>query len=104
MTRAASISFIETAAALVYAEEHFLVKTPMRWQLIAEYVLKCIPVLSGKPESHEVGPAKAPIVPLMALGNASSSINFQCTLEMYRSVYAIISSLYRELLCYAQPS
>ena len=70
--------------------------------IIAEYVLKCIPVLSGKCESHEVGPATAPIAPLMVLGNASSSIRFQCTLEMCRSVFAIISSSYPELLCYAQ--
>ena len=77
MMRAVSISFIETAA-LVYAEKHFPIKTPMRWQLIAEYVLKCIPALSGK--SHEAGLAAAPI-PLMVLGNASSSTltRFQCT-------------------------
>ena len=101
MTHAVSISFIETAA-LVYAEKHFPMKTPVRWQLIAEYVLKCTPVLSGKPESHEVGPATAPIVPLMVLGNVSSSIHFQCTSEMCRSVFAIISNSYPELLCYAQ--
>ena len=102
MTRAVSILFIETAA-LVYAEKHFPMKTPMRWQLIAEYVLKCIPVFSGKPVSRdEVGSSTAPIVPLMVLGNASSSTRFQCTSEMCRNVFAIISSSHPELLCYAQ--
>ena len=64
MMRAVSVLFVETVA-LVHAEKHFLMKTPMRWQLIAEYVLKCIPVLSGKPDAGH-SPDAAPI-PLMVL-------------------------------------
>ena len=50
MMHAVNISFIEMAA-MVHAEKHFTMKTPMSWELIAEYVLKFIPVLSGKPEA-----------------------------------------------------
>ena len=98
--RAVSISFVETAA-LVHAEKHFPMKTPMRWQLIAEYVLKCIPVLSGKPDAS---PDTAAPIPLMVLGNASSSTiaRFQPTSEMCRNAFSIISSSHPELLCYAQ--
>lgn len=102
MMRAVSISFIETAA-LVYAEKHFPIKTPMRWQLIAEYVLKCVPVLS-KPVSLEAGATTAPI-PLLVLGRANAnsltSTRFQCTPEMCRNVFTIISTSYPELLSYA---
>ena len=100
MMRAVSISFVETAA-LVHAEKHFPMKTPMRWQLIAEYVLKCIPVLSGK---LGASPDIAASIPLMVLGNASSSTTarFQPTSEMCRNAFSIISSSHPELLCYAQ--
>ena len=100
MMRAVSISFVERAA-LVHAEKHFPMKTQMRWQLIAEYVLKCIPVLSGKPNAS---PDTAATIPLMVLGNTSSSTiaRFQPSSEMCRNAFSIISSSHPELLCYAQ--
>lgn len=83
MLRSVNISFVHTAA-LVHAEKHFPVKTPMRWQLIAEFVTKCVPVLSKVS------------VPLMALGSQSSATipsEFQCTPDMCKNSFALISRI-----------
>ena len=89
MLRSVNISFVQTAA-LVHAEKHFPVK---RWQLIAEFVAKCVPVLSKVS------------VPLMALGSqclATIPTEFQCTPDMRNNSFALISRHHPELLSYAQ--
>ena len=83
MLRSVKVSFVQTAA-LVHAEKHFPMKTPMRWQLIAKFVAKCVPVLSK------------PLVPLMVLGSSSATLSFSvlricANLHLHLSTIIILS-------------
>ena len=95
MMRSVKISFVQTAA-LVHAEKHFPMKTPRRWQLIAEFVAKCVPAMPGSNDAARV--------PLMVLGSPSSAIptEFQCTPDMCKNSFVLISNHHPELLSYAQ--
>ena len=87
-----SISFIETAA-LVYGEKHFPAKTPRRWHLIAEYVLRNVSNFSKETtEAH------------FCLGQqgSTSTLPFESTAEICKSTFSIISNYHQELLQYTK--
>ena len=91
MFSAVNVTFVQVAA-LVYAENHFLARTPMRWVLIAEYVAKCMQELSTAND------------PLMVLGIKSSAMpaDFHCSSDVCKNTFALISSHHPELVSYAQ--
>lgn len=87
MTRAVKILFAETAA-LVHAEKHFPMKTPLRWHLIAEYVAKCVSALNSK----QIELTNPP--PLMIIRSSSSSVQclFQATPDMCETAFGLLST------------
>ena len=91
MFSAVKLTFVQ-AAALIYAENHFPARTPKRWGLIAEFVAKCMQELSTANN------------PVMVLGIKSSAIptNFQCSSDVCKNTFALISSHHPELVSYAQ--
>ena len=91
MFRSVKISFVQTAA-LVHAEKHFPLKTSLRWQLIAEFVAKCVPVVSK---------ATAPLL-ILGIQSSAEPTEFQCTPDMCKNSFALISTNHSELLSYAQ--
>jgi hypothetical protein len=92
MFRSVKISFVQTAA-LVHAEKHFPLKTPLRWQLIAEFVAKCVPVESK---------ATAPLLILGGIQSSAKPTEFQCSPNVCKNSFALISTYHPELLSYAQ--
>ena len=97
MISAVRISFTQTAA-LVHAEKHFPLKTPLRWRLIAEYVAKCVPALDSRQNASNEG------MPSMVIGNpcSSSEVTFQATSEMCKTSFAILSSCHPDILQYSK--
>ena len=91
MFRSVKISFVQTAA-LVHAEKHFPLKTPLRWHLIAEFVAKCVPVVSK---------ATAPLLILGVQSSAKPTV-FHCTPDMCKNSFGLISTCHPELLSYAE--
>ena len=86
MFSAVNVTFVQVPA-LVYAENHFPARNPMRWALIAEFAAKCMQELSTAND------------PLMVLGIKSSAMpaDFHCSSDVCKNTFALTSSRVGEL-------
>ena len=84
-----------SVAALLNAEKHFPIKTPRRWQLVAEYVKKsCILVSDNGEKALQIDE------PSMVVGCSKSFVNFDYSAEHCKHLFNLISKSHKHMLSY----
>lgn len=86
MALAFEVSFTQLAA-LLNGERCFPVKTPKRWQLIAEYVQKAVS------DEEKTGNGA-----IMVIGCSKKTTTFQLTADHCKQLYSIVNASYKAML------